>query len=181
MSIIMQIAQSSTAHKQVPLPLSSRWNIVLVGASILAVALYFALHNWTTYAPIASVDAANIPLLIVMILGGLPLLIQIGRKLITGSVGADFLGAIELIAAAALEQYLAAILIIIMLSGGQALEAYAMRKASSALRALTDRMPVKAHRKNGGTIDEIALSEIAVGDEIVIFPNETAPVDGVVT
>ena len=119
-------------------------------------------------------------MLAVIIIGGIPLLIQISSKLFKGSVGADFLGAIELVAAALLDQYLAAILIIIMLSGGQALEAHAMRKASSVLRALSDRMPSKAHRKNGAKVEEIVLADIAIGDEIVVFPHETAPVDGVV-
>ena len=177
----MQTSAPSPVRKLTSLPLSSRWHLALVGSSLLAVALHFVLRYWMSFPPIVSVDSANIPLLLVIMLGGIPLLIQISRKLITGSMGADFLGAIELVAAAMLEQYLAAILIIIMLSGGQALEAYAMRKASSVLRALSDRMPSKAHRKNGTKVDEIALSDIAIGDEIVVFPHETAPVDGVVT
>lgn len=162
------------------LPLASRWHIGLLAASLVSIALHFALGAAGLPA-IASVAAQDIPLLAVIIIGGIPLLIQISNKLFKGSVGADFLGAIELVAAALLDQYLAAILIIIMLSGGQALEAYAMRKASSVLRALSDRMPSKAHRKNGAKVEEIALADIAIGDEIVVFPHETAPVDGVVT
>jgi heavy metal translocating P-type ATPase len=161
------------------LPLASRWHIGLLAASLISIALHFVLSDANLPA-IASVAATDIPLLSVIIIGGIPLLIQIGVKLFKGSVGADFLGAIELVAAVLLDQYLAAILIIIMLSGGQALEAYAMRKASSVLRALSDRMPSKAHRKHGAKVEEIALAEIAIGDEIVVFPHETAPVDGVV-
>jgi heavy metal translocating P-type ATPase len=157
------------------LPLASRWHIGLLAASLLATLLHFAL-GWLEFPAVAG----DMPLLAVIILGGIPLVIQIGGKLVKGSIGADFLGAIELVAAALLDQYLAAILIIIMLSGGQALEAYAMRRASSVLRALSDRMPSTAHRKNGDKVEAIALSDIAIGDEIVIFPHETAPVDGVV-
>ncbi len=161
------------------LPIASTFHIALLIAALLSIALHFVLGSANLPA-VASMAAADIPLLSVMIMGGIPLLIQIGVKLFKGSVGADFLGAIELVAAALLDQYLAAILIIIMLSGGQALEAYAMRKASSALRALSDRMPSKAHRKHGAKVEEIALADIAIGDEIVVFPHETAPVDGVV-
>lgn len=161
------------------LPLASRWNIGLLAASLLSIALHFAMGAAGLPA-VYTVAVADIPLLTVIIIGGIPLLIQISSKLFKGSVGADFLGAIELVAAALLDQYLAAILIIIMLSGGQALEAYAMRKASSVLRALSDRMPSKAHRKNSAKVEEIALADIAIGDEIVVFPHETAPVDGVV-
>ncbi|NBO18758.1 MAG: cadmium-translocating P-type ATPase [Proteobacteria bacterium] len=161
------------------LPLASRWNIGLLAASFIAIALHFVLGTARLPA-FATIEAMDIPLLAVIIIGGIPLLIQIVIKLLKGSVGADFLGAIELVAAALLGQYLAAILIIIMLSGGQALEAYAMRKASSVLRALSERMPSKAHRKNGVKVEEIALADIAIGDEIAVFPHETAPVDGVV-
>ncbi len=161
------------------LPLVSRWHIGLLAASLISIALHFLLGTASLPA-VTNIAGADIPLLAVIIIGGIPLLIQITTKLLNGSVGADFLGAIELVAAALLDQYLAAILIIIMLSGGQALEAYAMRKASSVLRALSDRMPSKAHRKNGAKVEEIALADITIGDEIVVFPHETAPVDGIV-
>lgn len=161
------------------IPLTSRWHVALLITSLLAIALHFSLH-WTGLPPFASIAAVDIPLLAVIVIGGIPLLAQISSKLFKGNLGADFLGAIELVAAALLDQYLAAVLIIIMLSGGQALEAYAMRKASSVLRALSDRMPSTAHRKHGAKVVEIALTDIAIGDEIVVFPHETSPVDGVV-
>jgi heavy metal translocating P-type ATPase len=170
---------TTSAKTSASLPLASRWHIALLATSLISIALHFALGGANLPA-VASVVATDIPLLTVIMIGGIPLLIQIAIKLFKGSVGADFLGAIELVAAALLDQYLAAILIIIMLSGGQALEAYAMRKASSVLRALSDRMPSKAHRKNGAKVEEIVLADIAIGDEIVVFPHETAPVDGMV-
>lgn len=162
------------------MPLASCWHIGLLAVSLFSIALHFALVAARLPA-VAGIAANDIPLLAVIIIGGIPLLMQIGSKLHEGSVGADFLGAIELVAAALLDQYLAAVLIIIMLSGGQALEAYAMRKASSVLRELSDRMPSKAHRKNVGKIEEISIADIAIGDEIMVFPHETAPVDGIVT
>lgn len=170
---------TSTKKIQSSLPMASRWHIGLLVASLISIAIYFALGT-ANLPEVYNVAAVDIPLLSVIIIGGIPLLIEISSKLFKGSVGADFLGAIELVAATLLDQYLAAILIIIMLSGGQALEAYAMRKASSALRVLSDRMPSKASRKNGQKIEEIALVDIAIGDEIVVFPHETAPVDGIV-
>lgn len=113
---------STAAKTRSSLPLASRWNIGLLVASLISIALHFALGGANLPA-LASIAAANIPLISVIIIGGIPLLIEIIIKLFKGSVGADFLGAIELVAAALLGQYLAAILIIVMLSGGQALEA----------------------------------------------------------
>ena len=143
----------------------NKWQMVIAISSILAIAMHFALDS-------------NVPLLVIIACGGLPLLLQIVLKLFKSGMGADFLGGIELVAGTVLEQYLAAVLIVLMLSGGQALERYAMRRASTVLRALADRMPSLAHRKNDGNIEDIALIDIATGDHIVVFPHETVPVDG---
>jgi cation transport ATPase len=67
-----------------------------------------------------------------------------------------------------------------MLSGGEALEAYAVRSASSVLKALARRMPSLAHRREDGQVVDVALEEVAVGDTLVVFPHEICPVDGTV-
>ena len=67
-----------------------------------------------------------------------------------------------------------------MLSGGEALEGYALRSASSVLAALAKRMPSIAHRKQGAEIIDVLLAEIVVGDILVIYPHEICPADGVV-
>lgn len=146
----------------------SRWQIVLVITTFIAIALHFLLHgnDW--------------PLIALIAIGGVPLVIRIAIKTLKGDWGADLLGAIELVAAVILAQYLASALIILMLAGGQVLEAYAVRRASAVLLALASRMPAKAHRKTHEHIEEIALADIAIGDEIVIYPHEAAPVDGTV-
>ena len=141
--------------------------LTLVICSILAIAVHLLL-------------AKDFPLIIVIIFGSIPLLWQILRKLLKFDLGADILAAIALITAAFVGEYLAAVLIILMLAGGQALEEYAMRKASSVLAALASRMPTIAHRKAGDKTEEITISDIKIGDNIVVFPHETAPVDGVV-
>ena len=177
----MANSSKSTSGASTALPLTSQWHVALLVSSLVAIALSLALPLITTLPPFYTIAASDIPLLAIIIIGGIPLLIQISGKLFKGNIGADFLGVIELVAATLLAEYLAAVLIIIMLAGGQALEAYAMRKASSVLRALSDRMPATAHRKKGIGVEEIALSEIAIDDIIVIFPHESAPVDGTIT
>ncbi len=41
-------------------------------------------------------------------------------------------------------------------------------------------MPSRAHRRRNGTLRDIAIDEIVAGDELVVFPHETCPVDGIV-
>ena len=67
-----------------------------------------------------------------------------------------------------------------MLASGQTLERYAMRKASSVLLALVARMPSIAHKKTNNKIKDIPLLSINIDDEIVIYPHETCPVDGII-
>lgn len=160
-------------------PSMAQWQWFQLCLTVVAIILHFVLQV-INLPVLFAVPSADVPLIIVIILCGIPLAIQIFLKLLRRDFGADLLAIIALAVGVWLDEYLAATLIILMLVGGQVLEAYAMRKASSALRALADRMPSLAHRKRGESVEEITLADIAIGDLIVIFPHETAPADGVV-
>lgn len=147
------------------------WRLILVGISLTAIILYILLR-------ITAIASPNLPLWIAIILAGVPSIFYILVKLLKGDIGADLLAAIAIITAVILGQYLAAVIVILMLTGGQALETYAMRKASAVLLALSERMPLIAHRRVSGGIEDIPLQDIRIGDEIVIYPHETCPVDG---
>lgn len=161
------------------LPPASRWHWALLSLCLIAIVGHFALR-WAGLPTVMRWSVADVPLLAVIAIGGIPLVLQILRKLLRGDFGADLLAILALVTAAWVGEYLAAVLIIVMLAGGQALEVYAMRKASSVLLALAERMPASARRRNGEQIEEIPLADIAIGDAIVVFPHEAAPVDGVV-
>ena len=93
----------------------------------------------------------------------------------------DLLAGISIVTAVLLGEYLAGALVVLMLSGGEAIEAYAVRSASSVLQALANRMPSIAHRKREGQLEDVDLSNIGVGDQLVVFPHEVCPIDGTVT
>ena len=137
------------------------------------VVMRFALHS----AP----GTYRIPLLITLVVGGVPMLYELGRNLIKRKFGSDLLGGISVVTSVLLGEYLAGAIIVLMLSGGQALESYALSSASSVLAALAKRMPSVAHRKRQTAIEDVDLSEVAVGDTLVIYPHDICPVDGVVT
>ena len=123
---------------------------------------------------------SQLPLLAALLLGGLPLLYDLLRKLLKRQFGSDLLGGISIITSVLLGEYLAGSIIVLMLSGGEALEGYALRSASSVLAALAKRVPSIAHRKRESVIVDLALPDVAVGDTLVIYPHEICPVDGVV-
>jgi heavy metal translocating P-type ATPase len=122
----------------------------------------------------------QLPLLAVLVVGGIPLVVDLLIKLIRGQFGSDLLAGVSIVTSVLLGEYLAGALVVLMLSGGEALEAYAVRSASSVLEALARRMPSLAHRKLDGTVTDVPLDEVAVGDTLVVFPHEICPVDGTV-
>ncbi len=122
----------------------------------------------------------NYPLYIVLGLGGVPLVYDLLKKLVSFEFGSDLLAGISIVTAILLDEYLAGSLVVLMLSGGEALESYAIRKASRVLEALAKRAPTIAHLYSNGVITDIKIEQIKVGDVILIYPHEICPVDGIV-
>ncbi len=154
-----------------------RKNAVIAGFSCAAIAIHLALRFGVHAAP----AAVQMPLLIALVCGGAPLLYDLARKLLKREFGSDLLGGVSIVTSVLLGQYLAGVIIVLMLSGGAALESYALASATSVLAALAKRMPSIAHRKHAGEIRDVAPAEIAVGDTLVVYPHELCPADGVVT
>ncbi len=157
-----------------PSTLWARKTTVIAAFSIAAILLHLLLRL------AGEASAARIPLLVTLALGGLPLLYDLLGKLLKREFGSDLLGGISIVTSVLLGEYLAGAIIVLMLSGGEALESYALRSASSVLAALARRMPSVAHRRGADGIQEVPLAEIMVGDTLVIHPHETCPADGVV-
>jgi len=120
------------------------------------------------------------PLLLTLVVGGVPLLIDLGGKLLSREFGSDLLAGISVVTAILLGEYLVGAIVVLMLSGGTALEYYATRRASAVLDALARRMPNVAHRKTPSGVVDIALGDISVGQVLVVLPHEICPVDGLV-
>ena len=111
-----------------------------------------------------------------------PLVISLAQNVFRGNFSVDLLAVLSIGTSILLGQYWVAAIVVLMLSGGQALEAYATGRASSVLSALAKRMPQTAHRAgevdSSVAIDEIAIDEISIDDELLIYPHEICPVDG---
>lgn len=118
------------------------------------------------------------PLYITLALGGGILVFDLVRKLVTFKFGSDLLAGMSIVTSIFLEEYLAGSLVVLMLSGGETLERYAVKTASRMLEVLAKRAPTTAHRKKSGEIEDISVDKIIIEDTIVIFPHEICPVDG---
>jgi heavy metal translocating P-type ATPase len=101
------------------------------------------------------------------------------RQLMRGRIGIDLLAITAIVSTVLVGEYWASLVVVFMLAGGRELEAYAGRRARSDLTALLARAPQNAHRKgNDGSISEVPLADVMIGDNLVVHPGEVVPVDG---
>lgn len=161
---------------RVRLFLRSRQGLVALGSLVaIAASLILDLSG-------ASRTLVISPLVAIVVIGGVPLVWEITRDLLARTPGADLLAAIAIVTAVLLDEWLVAAIIVLMLSGGEALEEAATARASRVLEALAKRAPTMAHRLlNGGggkRTEDVPVEAIQVGDRVLVLPHEVSPVDG---
>lgn len=110
----------------------------------------------------------------------IPLLVSMWQDLRIGKYGIDILAASAIIASVILGQYWAAIVIVLMLTGGEGLEKFAQRRAKKELDTLLKNSPAKARVIRKGKVVEVKAADIHTGDKIVINAGDTVPVDALV-
>lgn len=125
-------------------------------------------------------DLANWTLLAIVLLGGVPLLWKTGQHVIHREFSVDFIAILAISGSLVLKEYLAGAIIVLMLSGGEALEAYALQRARRSLSALAERAPRTAHIWREQQLIDVAAEDIEVGMRVVVKPGELIPVDGTV-
>ncbi len=161
---------------------ASRKQAVIAAVALAAIGIHLALrYGARTTADVYGLPVYQLPLVAALLLGGGLLVIGLLVGLFRREFGSDLLAGISIVTSVLLGEYLAGTLVVLMLSGGEALETYAVRSASSVLDALARRVPSVAHRRKGGAVVDVALAEVAPGDTLVVFPHEICPVDGTVT
>ena len=143
----------------------------------IALAVRFLLHN----------PHVNIVLCVAIAGASLPLMISLVQQVIRKNFSVDILALLSIVTALILGQYWVAAIVVLMLSGGKALESYATERANSVLSALAKRMPQTAHRV-GEVVSDVSIDSIvSAGEERshcgrfksepVVHPGEP-PVDG---
>ncbi len=120
---------------------------------------------------------------IVTVAGGVMALVMFGgmvKTLRSGSFGVDLLAITAVVATLVVGEYWAALIVLVMLTGGDALEDHAAKVASRDLKQLLDNAPVIAHRQTATGLSDVAVDAVAIGETLVVKPGEMVPVDGVV-
>ena len=115
---------------------------VIATIAVAGIVTHLSLR-WGSDLPEATL---RLPLYAVLAGGGVPLVLSLIRKAVLGQFGSDLLAGISIVSAVVLGEYLAGALVVLMLSGGEALESYAVARASNVLHALASRMNTSSSR-----------------------------------
>jgi len=129
-------------------------SLLAVGGILLHLIFHYGLHTANSLS--------MPPLYAVLVLGGVPLVVDLGRKAIRLEFGSDLLAGAAILTSVTLGEYLVGSIVVLMLSGGAVLEQYAARRASSVLQALARRIPQTAHRRSAGVVSDVTIDEVCV-------------------
>lgn len=110
----------------------------------------------------------------------LTMLVGMVKTLRSGKYGVDLLAILAVVAILAVGEYWAAMVILVMLTGGDALEDYAAKKANTELKALLDNSPRFAHVVTPDGSKDVPVNDVPVGAKIIVKPGELVPIDGLI-
>ena len=113
------------------------------------------------------------------VIGVVPIAADVIGGLRRREPGVDLIALIAMVAALLLGEYLAGAVIALMLATGQALEAYADRRAHEELSALLARAPRVVARYEDGDLVTRSIDEVRRADRLLVKTGEVVPVDGV--
>ena len=140
-----------------------------ISVGVIALYLAFLLHEPLWAQILVSLAGSLV---------ALSMFIEMIKTLKSGQYGVDLLAITAIIATLAVGEYWAALMVLVMLTGGDSLEDYAAHKAGRELKTLLDNSPQTAHRLVNDAVEDVSVDKLQVGDQVIIKPGELVPVDG---
>ena len=154
---------------------------LLPGAALALLVIGAALKLWSAWGgPPSATSTADRVMFIGLLLTGAPVVWTTVRQAMHGRFATDLVASLSVLGAVALREPIAGLVIVLMQSGGEALERVAEGRASAAVRELEAASPRVAHRKHGDGEEDVRVDAIAIGDELLVRPGELVPCDSVV-
>lgn len=103
---------------------------------------------------------------------------EIIRTIKSGRFGVDILAIMAIVSCIFTDDMVAAYIIGLMVSSGEALETLAGQRAKRELSALIKRQPTRVHLVSNDDVVEVELDKLKVGDIVLVKANEVVPIDG---
>ncbi|HEV2225269.1 MAG TPA: heavy metal translocating P-type ATPase [Nitrososphaerales archaeon] len=160
------ITRVSAVVRSYPLPILALSGLAAGGVAYLGLGQW-GLASWIWYGT--------------LIVGGAQVIVRTLRGMLKGKFAADIVAMLAIITAVLTDEAFAGVIIVLMQTGGEAIDDYGFRRASSSLEALLARAPRTARRKRNDTVEEIDVHGVSVGDILVVRPGDLIPVDGSIT
>ena len=113
-----------------------------------------------------------------LVVCGAPLVFRTVVGMLHGRFAADVVATLAILTSLALGQPVVGLVIVLMQSGGEALEGLAEGRATDALRALQDGAPGQVNRVRDGVVEVVNADRVVVGERILIRPGEVIACDG---
>jgi heavy metal translocating P-type ATPase len=163
---LSRLSRLAAALRNYPLPFIAAIGLVVGGLLAIVPGAPVGFGSWVWYAT--------------LVVGGAPVVYHTLRGMLKGKFAADVVAMLAIITAVLTDEAFAGVIIVLMQTGGEALDDYGFRKASSSLDALIARAPKVARRmrKEDGSIEEVDVKRIEVGDTLLVRPGDLVPVDG---
>lgn len=115
-----------------------------------------------------------------LLIGGAPIVFQTFRGILQGKFASDIVAMLAIVTALLMGQVFAGAVVVLMQSGGEALETYGLRRAKTSLQNLLSRAPQFAFRKTGNSLEKIEVHQVRVGDQLMVRSGDLIPVDGTI-
>ena len=116
--------------------------------------------------------------LVVVLVGGWPVFGNVFRATAKGRITSHTLMTIGMLAALAVGEWAAAVLVVFFMRVGDYVETFTAERARRALKDLTALTPQTARVERGGAETVVPAADVLVGETVIVRPGENIPVDG---
>ena len=115
-----------------------------------------------------------------VLIGGYPIFKEAIADLLERRMTMELSMTIALVAASVIGEFFTALLITVFVLIAEILEGMTVGRGRRAIRQLLDLLPQTAEVRSAGQVSSRSLSDLAVGDVVLVRPGGRIPVDGVV-
>ena len=141
------------------------------------VALVIALVWWGVVPRFHGIDFLA---LAGILIGGFPIFKEAFADLFKGRMTMELSMTIALVAASAIGEFFTALLITVFVLVAEIIEGMTVGRGRGAIRQLLDLLPQSVEVRSDGQVAPRYMSEVHVGDVVLVRPGGHVPVDGVV-
>ncbi len=171
----------ATAQSSVP-PLGdfTRRVLALFGIVFGAVLFIVVVGEWLG---LFEAITQRVPWLIglaIVLIGGYPVFRNVVRATLKGQVISHTLMTLGVLAALAVGEWATAAIVVFFMRVGDYAENFTAERARRAVKDLTAMAPQTARVERDGEEREVPVTEVAVGETVIVRPGEKIPVDGAV-